>query len=378
MKNIIDNKKEKNVSTPKNPEAKPETVLSASKIEEIATKTIGDIHSSTNLSINQKSNLIESPNTKKDFPEEVAILDKINQALISLKNHSIEKIIKIQEKFFNGNEKLNKIKESIEESSKRVNLAFKILLYCITINSSLLNSAEASDISKKTKIENQTKIEWRAKNIKKEEKLKIEKDILYQKKWLETYMNSPKYKERLQKEYLRSEDLIKKTPLNHNNSSLDLTQNHKFFTFKLDEKGDTIAIINNLDKNVSYKNGRTMPIEEFVEIVNEKKILEKFLPPPDTSNISEKDQKAINELYQLRLAKLKWSVIIIVDSILNKNGGDSGNIGEYSDEYNIIKLIRKYEQRDKKAPVHEMSHQTTFDLLEGTNLLLEERSTGDT
>lgn len=277
--------------------------------------------------------------------------------------------------FFKTNTKIEskretKLKRSIENATRKVSLALKTVLSSAIITFSFpnenLSAQNLSSIHSRPKNE----IDWKS-NIGEVEKKNIEETIISQKDWLVEYTKSKKYTERLSKEFLRWREL------GGENGELTyelITENPIFKTYKVDEKGDTLMIINHLQKTTQASGEYQMPEDEFEKIVSEKKVLEKFLPDPDINSMSPDEKLMIALRQESRAEKIKNSKVIVVDKI----GNSHTTIGQF----NILKpkkimLRADFAKHDSATPAHEFTHLSTVGNIEmgsATFYLLQNRA----
>ncbi|MFH1608920.1 MAG: hypothetical protein ABH951_02820 [Patescibacteria group bacterium] len=268
--------------------------------------------------------------------------------------------------FKKENNKNTEFKKLFEQISKKINLASKILLLSAAISFGALKSqAQEKQNEQKDFGAGKLSIEWETKTpIPEKEKEQTEKTIEEQRNWLINYTQSKKFKERLTKEYLRTNELVGSDPnnklnyndvLNYNNelNYKKFKKNPKFITFEINEEGDTISQTNHLTNKgfVTFSNPKD------TELYKKENALEKFLPDPDTSKMTEEDKNIIKFIIDMRLGRLNYGEISVVDSIELE---DAINIlGNFSPTTKNIKFKKDFKKTDEATPIHELTHKTT-------------------
>lgn len=211
-------------------------------------------------------------------------------------------------------------KENIISLGKRV---YKTALYGILFNAVLHTPAVKKQIIDwYADINLPRKIEWKV-NLEESKKKEIEETIEMQTEWLESYIESDKFEERITKELLI-------------NKSLESNSNAV-------EESSTQKIIS-----------------------------------PDLSQLTSKDKKEVKETIHFRKLLVKHGKTIITDKI----DEDENIIGQSgSDKENPLKIqyAKDFIEVDNSTPVHELTHQSTSgndNMMYGTKFLLKERAVG--
>lgn len=177
-------------------------------------------------------------------------------------------------------------------------------------------------------------------------------DIEAQKAWLISYIQSPKYLERLSKEYLRLKDVTPETMEDFAES---------FSKPILDKEGDTLAIINAFDvwAKTIKQNNLDYNLEKIRDINN-------VFPDVNIKELGEKEKEIVSSNVEARLDLLKTGHYSIVDS-LEKTDGEI-NYGVYHPYNQNIEMMNNLPDSVKETPSHEFTHQST----DGNKLIFKE------
>lgn len=254
------------------------------------------------------------------------------------------------------------LKKLVNEASDKVKLAFQVLL--IGSMSMLADKALAQVQNEFKSSENgvgSNKIEWQV-DINEQKKIEVEKSILQQQAWLKDYINSEKSRERLTKECLRYDEIMRENP---EMSYEEFINSPKFKAFEVSDEGDTIKITNYLEGITEYRGNsyREMDTEEFHKII-EGATLDKLLPEPKIENLSQYKQEAmkerVNDIIETRIDVLENGPVVVVKSIKNERG--KGKIvGQFNAEKQGTVFFRKdFKKFDVTTGVHEFTHRSTY------------------
>ncbi|MFA6397359.1 MAG: hypothetical protein WDK96_00745 [Candidatus Paceibacterota bacterium] len=221
-------------------------------------------------------------------------------------------------------------KKILEGSPEQIKKILKIIIVSTMIG---FGQAHAQDndnqrFNKSGVLEDKHKIEWQV-NIDSSKKENIEKMIEEQRSWFKDYIQSPKFKERLTKEYLRS----------HNYPEI---YNNYLANSKPSENKD-------------YKDDDTLRIETNPDDTER---LAELLPDPDTSNIPISEIEDIEKEINYRLYSLSNGKIYVVDSIEDISLLEGGTVlGSYDIDGDTTKIRADFlNYGTNSVSTHEFSH----------------------
>jgi hypothetical protein len=254
---------------------------------------------------------------------------------------------------------LEKLRDLAKKATRLTNTALKILV--IGGLSLMAEKAYTQDNKSSQNFEkSESKIEWQA-ELSEEEKAEVEERITYQKEWLKSYLNSPKFEERLAKEIIRSKKLLGE---NYYMSYEEFLENPDFKAFEVNESGDTIKIINFLDKTIAYEPSQYQEIseEDFTSMMEAGGKLERLLPDPNIAEMEKEEKEKIlskvNDIKEIRLILLDEGPVIVTDSIPNEEN-DGIIDGQYQPFGRSVSLRKDFTERSPTAAIHEFAHRST-------------------
>ena len=172
----------------------------------------------------------------------------------------------------------------------------------------------------------------------------FKKGIEAQEKWLEEYIQSPKCRERLSKEYVRMGQMP-------NNSIEEFSA--AFEKPVLDENGDTSYIVNAFDGYVrSMKENLPGYNLDSAMCINE------VFPDVEVSNLSEISKGEIDLLIESRLQMLRSGNVVFVDSVRGSDG--QVVFGSYNTKTNEVHLPDSLPENQSTTGLHEKTHQSLY------------------
>lgn len=252
------------------------------------------------------------------------------------------------------NQKSLEFKKTFEKASTKIRFALKVL-FVSALSILPKESSAQNNENYNRNIETKSQIEWQT-NLNEKEKHKVEKEIQEQKKWLEEYINSQKFTERLTKEYMLLKEMGGENAIPNLDSFIE---NKIFLKYIVNKKGDTVAVINPLTEGLELKNDYELSINEFNKIIEENNTLDKLVP---VQNINKAPIAVINKVKlekQRRLENINNGPIIIVDSIENTDSGGKVFGVSFNKEEKKILLIKDFKEEGGTTPVHELTHRST-------------------